>query len=127
MAEKKSFGLGTILSITTGRLLTSIDNVYEILNFMTRDNLFTHQLPRASKECAPWILRQHPQLKDVDASNVTKDNLQEYLKQQIDFYDISLEIEPIQRDDHDYKNPLEELKEMTNAEIIIVNPDEIKG
>ena len=125
--SKKIFELGAILSITTGRLLTSMDNIYEILNFMTQDNLFTHQLPRATRECAPWILRQHPQLKKIDASDVTTDNWQEYLKKQIDLYGIGLEIEPIPRDDHDYRNPLEELREMTNAEIIIVNPkDEAK-
>lgn len=60
----KEFSLGDVLSITTGRLLSErrIDGVYDILNWMTGDNLFTHQLPRASESCAPWLIEQYPQL-----------------------------------------------------------------
>ncbi len=62
--KTKKFHLGDVLSITTGRLVSSrhIDGVYEILNFMTDDNLFTHQLPRAMGECRPHLLRQFSQL-----------------------------------------------------------------
>ena len=64
----RHFHIGAILSVTTGRLVApnGIEDVYSILNHMTGDNLFTHQLPRAGEECKPWLLRQHPQL--VDAS-----------------------------------------------------------
>ena len=47
----KTFDLGTVLTVTTGRLLTDIGNLYEILNFMTGDDLMTHQLPRATEAC----------------------------------------------------------------------------
>ena len=52
MEAKVVYDLGTVLSVTTGTLLTKIGNVYKILNYMTGDNLFTHQLPRVSKEVA---------------------------------------------------------------------------
>ncbi len=73
---EKSFHLGDILSITTGRLvsLRHIDGVYDILNFMTGDNLFTHQLPRASRECAPELKKQFPALAEITGDDVTKDN-----------------------------------------------------
>lgn len=60
----KEFSLGDVLSITTGRLLSErhIDGVYDILNWMTGDDLFTHQLPRAGKSCEPWLIEQYPQL-----------------------------------------------------------------
>lgn len=62
--ESKTFPLGTVLSITTGYLLApnGIGGVYEILNFMTGDNLYTHQLPRVGRECAPYLLKQFPAL-----------------------------------------------------------------
>ena len=62
--QTKQFHLGDVLSITTGRLVSPrhIDGVYDILNFMTGDNLFTHQLPRASDECKPYLVAQFPQL-----------------------------------------------------------------
>lgn len=60
----KEFSLGDVLSITTGRLLSErhIDGVYDILNWMTGDDLFTHQLPRAGRACEPWLIEQYPTL-----------------------------------------------------------------
>lgn len=62
--QSKQFHISDVLSITTGRLVSTrhMDGVYDILNFMTGDNLFTHQLPRASDECKPYLLAQFPQL-----------------------------------------------------------------
>lgn len=60
----KKFHISDVLSVTTGRLVSSrhMDGIYEILNFLTGDNLFTHQLPRAMRECEPWLKMQFPQL-----------------------------------------------------------------
>lgn len=63
----KHFPLRVVLSITTGRLLTDVDDVYEILNWMTGDSLFTHQLPRAGEACKPSLLAQFPELQAVNA------------------------------------------------------------
>ena len=56
----RDFHIGDILSVTTGRLVSPrrMDGVYDILNFMTGDNLFTHQLPRAARECAGPLAAQ---------------------------------------------------------------------
>lgn len=61
----RTFSIGAVLSVTSGRLLAEIGDVHELLDFMTGDTLMTHQLPRASDEAAPEILRQHPDLADV--------------------------------------------------------------
>lgn len=62
MRAAKPFHIGDILSITTGRLVSprGIGGVYEILNHMTGDNLFTHQLGRAAEACKPALLADHP-------------------------------------------------------------------
>ena len=62
----KTFHISDVLSVTTGRLVSSrhMGGIYEILNFLTGDNLFTHQLPRAMKECLPWLRTQFPNLMD---------------------------------------------------------------
>lgn len=60
MAETMNFDAATVLTITTGRMLCDIKNVYEMLGWMTDDNLFTRQLPRASRECEPWLARWFP-------------------------------------------------------------------
>lgn len=62
----KTFHISDVLSVTTGRLVSSrhMEGVYDILNFLTRDSLYTHQLPRAMRECQPWLRVQFPALMD---------------------------------------------------------------
>jgi len=119
----KKFSLGQILSITTGKLMCDIGKVYEILNYLTNDNLFTHQLPRASKECQPWLLHRLSWLKEIDLSNVNRENWEEILSELELKYGKQFELEPIPRDDHDYKNPLDELESMVGKKVIVVNVD----
>ena len=60
----KLFHISDVLSVTTGRLLSTrhMEGMYDVLNFLTGDNLFTHQIPRAMRECQPWLEAQFPQL-----------------------------------------------------------------
>lgn len=75
--KTKQFKLSQVLSITTGRLLCDIGGVYEILNFITGDDLFTHALPRASRFAEPLILEAYPEL-------VITDDQDAYLTRRID-------------------------------------------
>ncbi len=124
MSETRAFSLGQVLSITTDRLCCDIGGVYEILNFMTRDNLMTHQLPRAMRECAPWLLRQHPALAAVDASGVTPENWQAWLAEQEMRFGSSLAVAPIPQDDHTRRDPVDEAVAMFGADrVIAVQPE----
>ena len=60
----QEFHISDVLSVTTGRLVSSrhMVGVYAILNFLTGDDLYTHQLPRAMDECRPWLRTQFPTL-----------------------------------------------------------------
>ena len=68
--KKKDFHISDVLTIGTGRLVSTrhISGVYDILNFMTQDNLFTHQLPRAGRLCKPYILDLYPWMFKLDLS-----------------------------------------------------------
>ena len=112
--KTKQFHLGDVLSITTDCLVSPhhMDGVYDILNFMTGDNLFTHQLPRASDECKPYLLAQFPQLAEVDASSVNGENHVQWLAKQVDKYGEMCEVKPIPKGAHQFKNPIAEVVEM---------------
>lgn len=58
------FHISDVLSATTGRPVSNrhMQAIYEILNYMTGDQLDIHQLPRARKGCEPGLRRQYPQL-----------------------------------------------------------------
>lgn len=120
----RKFHLGDVLSITTGILVSPryIEGVYDILNYMTNDSLFTHQLPRAAKECAPWLLRQHPELVKVQVPGRFdgKTHVEKWLAEQALVYGEELVVQPIPMDDHDKKNPITELEEMVGKDKVIV-------
>ncbi len=121
----KKFHLGDILSISSGYLVspTLMDGVYEILNYMTGDDLYTHQLPRARKECAPYLLAEMPWLTEIDPSGVNGENHLTWLNEQVKKYGAYHNVRPIHFEDHERKDPIEELIEMRggDADIIVID------
>ncbi len=139
--KKRTFEIETVLTITTGRLVCPIGDVYDILNFLTRDNLMTHQLPRAGRECAPWLLRWFPDLGKVttglldqllleakearEPPGTPREAIRYWIDIQVSTHRLPrmFELEPIPQDDHERKDAYDELVEMrgTDEEIILVN------
>lgn len=109
----KRFHLGDVLSITTGRLVAPghVGAVYDLLSFMTGDNLFTHQLARAADECEPDLLRQHPQLAEIELPEQfeDEDHVETWLAEQAARYGEHLDVIPLARGDHTDIDPLQEL------------------
>jgi hypothetical protein len=108
------FNLGTVLSVTTGRLLCDIGSVYDILNHMTGDNLFTHQLPRASEVCEKPLLAQFPQLAAMQVPDDLRgeESCQAWLNSQIAIHGDEFDVETLESWQH--INPLTELAQMTD-------------
>lgn len=126
MTAARGFHLGDILSVTTERLVSprGIDGVYDILNWMTGDSLFTHQLPRACRECQEPLLAQHPDLRDVETPEDFggKDTVERWLAQQVTVYGETREITPLAAGDHSSIDPITEMKMINpGAEVIVVN------
>jgi hypothetical protein len=131
----RTFHLGDVLSVTTERLVSPrhIEGIYDILNYMTGDNLFTHQLPRANRECAPSLLAQHPQLAEVQVPDSFGEDpeaaVATWLSEQVARYGEELPVEPLVEGDHTRIGPLEELGLMgvsPDRIIPVVVPDETK-
>lgn len=123
--DSKQFHLGDVLSVTTGRLLSPrlMDGIYDILNFMTDDNLFTHQLPRARQECAPILLQQHPQLANIVIPDITPDNFNAVIEQLCAEHGEFLLVSKLPPHAHEYIDPLSEAAEKIHpSKIAIVIP-----
>lgn len=60
----KTFHIGDIVSCGTGCLMppNGMDGVYQLLNHLTGDNLFTHQLPMAGAKMRLYLEQQFPWL-----------------------------------------------------------------
>lgn len=120
-ANSKLFHLGDVLSVTDGRLMSPrhMDGIYEILNFMTGDSLFTHQLPRAMKECQPYLLKQFPQLSGISFGPVTKENFDSVLEDLCAEYGEHLLVERLPKDAHEFIDPMSELAEKVQPSKIL--------
>lgn len=131
----KQFHLAAILSVSTGFLFPApgtdapIDCVYDILNFMTGDDLYTHALVRAADECRPLLSEQLPFLREIDLQPrraEMKTNWQGILDELVVRYGAYHTVYPLGADDHEIIDPIEELKRMRpDAEVhIITTPDD---
>lgn len=125
MSAPKAFPAWQVLSITTGRLLGDIGGVYEILNWMSGDELFTHQLPRVMKEAAPVIVALHPALSaaTAEAEQVTGENYKQWLATWVERYGETITVPKLTRDQHERIDPLSELAEKVHpSRIVVVRP-----
>lgn len=143
MPETKEFSLRDVLTVITGRLLTvpteesnGIESLYSILEWMTGEPPFTHQLPRFAQECKPYLLEWFPELslalaadgslqKWIDSDQTA--NKQEGIRMWLtelkmmnsaikDAYGVSR----IPQDDHDSIDPRDELESMIDPEDVVV-------
>jgi hypothetical protein len=112
----RTFDLGDVLSVTTGRLVSrrGVDAMYDLLGYMTGDTLWTHQLPRAWEECSPALLAQHPDLADVPVPDEFdgEEHVWRWLAEQVTRYGKSREVRPLDPADHTSIDPLAELRMM---------------
>jgi hypothetical protein len=122
--QTKDFHIGALLTVATGKFLTlgGLKELYEIYSFMTGEDLFTHQLPRAMEQCQPVLLEQYPQFKNIDVPALNKTNIGDWLKIQAEQFG---EILPVkQLVNHEPIDPIVEAKAL-GMEVIIV--DDIAG
>lgn len=125
---KKAFHITDILTVTTPFLVSNrhMTGVYEILNFMTADNLFTHQLPRAAEACRPVLLEQFPQLAKYtdELADLPYDKRCDHALLIAALEGETLEVTPLddwamRTDTWEVRNPIKEAVEMFGADKVI--------
>lgn len=119
----KEFNIEVVLTITTGRLLCNIGEVYKILDYMTGESLFTHQIPRASNICREYILRQYPNLpteKEANEYPINEKNYNDFVKLWQEKYPDPLPIAKLPNNAYESKHPIKEAEEMGFKNIIAV-------
>lgn len=123
MTETKAFPTAAVLSTITGRLMCDIGGVYEVLNWMTGESVYTHQLPRISREAAPVILAAHPHLREAtrEAALVNTENWQEWRDRWVERYGAEIAVPKMGAGEHKAIDPITELHAMApNADVAVV-------
>lgn len=117
----RKFDISDVLCVTTGKMVSTrgMEGIYGILNYMTGDSLFTHQLPRACRECGPVLRAQHPDLpNEANTPALSAETWQEWLQEQRDRFGDELEVVPLSEWEH--RDPVAEMVEMKSADSVIV-------
>ena len=116
----KRFHLGDVLTVTTGRLLSpaGMAGVYAILNHLTGEPVYTHQIDRVLGEAAPHVLAQFPALAAEKGDDLTPEGSALWLVEKARIYGEWFEVSPLPEHAHESIDPLSELAEK-------VHPDRI--
>lgn len=117
----KEFASRDVLSTVTGRLMGDIGGVYEVLNWMAGESLFTHQLPRVADEARPVLLAAHPLLQQAvdEAEQVTTENYHQWRQTWEDRYGPTIAVPKFSADAHEQIDPMSELAEKIHPDKII--------
>lgn len=110
-----------VVETSTAILLSEgLSGVRAVLDFMTGETLYTHQLPRAHDEANRYILDQHPWIADLDLSGVHDKEIALAFTAKLEAkYGEYLELVPMPVDDHDAIDPFEEAARMIGADRVI--------
>lgn len=121
MSDTKQFHLGDILSVTTGRLVSPrhMSGIYDILNWMTSESLFTHQLSRVSREADPVLKKFHPWLSDIN-DEFESSQVEAWLSDQVAKYGEMHAVPKMSVDEHERIDALSELAEKIHPDKIII-------
>lgn len=114
------FTTGEVISAGTGMLCCPIGDVYKILNFLTGDNLFTHQLPRAFKACHKHVQEQCPWVKELNKDDCTTETWQEWLADAVAKYGESHELQPLPSGTCNHIDPIKEAVDIMGADRVII-------
>lgn len=105
MARK--FHLGALLSVTTGAMVCPSGNpkeFFELLNYMTADNLDPHEVASAMKECRPSLFAQFPFLSNINIKEANPENFEQWLSDQVKLYGKMFTVQPLPPGAHQVEN-----------------------
>lgn len=131
MSETRRFHIGDIMSITNDVLLSPehIGGVYKILGWLIDDDgIMTHQLPRVSRECQPFLREQFPDLAAIeyDGSVHDEETLKAYLDRLEPTYGTHRDVPRLPVQYHTDIDPLTELQMMRpNLDIHVIRAEEL--
>ena len=119
--QTKEFATCDVMSTVTGILVGNIGGVYEVLNWMTGESVFTHQLPRISREARPVLVAAHPLLQQAidEAEQVNGENYKEWLQTWEDRYRSTIAVPKFDAGSHESIDPMSELAEKVHPDRII--------
>lgn len=113
------FHLGAVLSMTTGKLLCQMDDIYRIAQHLAGEPVWTHQLGRVMTESKPHLLAQFPALANLTGEDVTTENYAAWLLDRVAEHGEWFDVAPMPEHAHVSIEPLSELAERVHPDRIV--------
>lgn len=109
----KEFHVADLISVTADKMLgpNGVDGLYALLQHMCGEEVYTHQVPRLLKQCAPYLLKKYPALASVQTEGVTEANHQEWLAIVVKQFGETLAVESLPPGEHYSIDPVSEAAE----------------
>lgn len=119
------FTTGEIISAGTGKLCCPVERLYAIYNFLTGDDLMTHQLPRAFRACEAHVRKQCPWLDDLNAEEVNPETWKAWLAKAEARVGLEHELEPLPAGEWMKCNPITEAIQLMGGrdKVVVVNAE----
>lgn len=122
MSQTQTFHLGDLLSVTTHVLVSPshMDGVYRVIDFVTGQAHFTHQLPRATEVVGPWLIEQLPFLADIKPPEFDGEaEVWTWLAAQVEQHGEQHAVPTMPFGAYIGREPMAELEEMVGADRIV--------
>ena len=118
----KAFPTLDVLSSATGRLMSDISGVYQVLSFASGEDVYTHQMPRVSIEFASHLKKYRPDLLPAfdESEAVTPENYKEIGADWIRRFGETIDVLRMNADEHERIDPLSELVEHIHPDKVIL-------
>jgi hypothetical protein len=132
----KGFPTLAVLSVTSGRLLTQpsradngFDQIYEVLEWMTDDQPFTHYCSwsHGIEDCKQWIYQWHPEIIKADKWIENKliekceaEDVKDCQTAMLAKFGETITLQKIPQGYHEIENPIDELFEVGKKNGIII-------
>lgn len=98
-----------------------IGGVYEVLSWMTGESVYTHQIPRISREAEPVLIAAHPALAQAvaEAEQVNPVNVAVWRDLWLERYGPTIAVPRFKAEDHEAIDPISELVEKVHPSKIM--------
>lgn len=118
----QDFPTQDVLSTITGRLMGDIGGVYLVLNWMTGESVYTHQIPRIGREAQAFMVAHDPRLVEAvaEAEQVNRTNYLEWRDRWIERYGPTISVPKFSNADHEAIDPMSELAEKVHPDRIVI-------
>lgn len=113
------FHLSAVLTMTTGKLLCQMEDIYRIAQHLAGEPVWTHQLGRVMTESKPHLLEQFPALAAVTGEEVTPENFAAWLDDRVNEHGEWLDVASMPEHAHESIDPLSELAEKVHPDRIV--------